>query len=121
MSTHYSDPRRESDPYALPDVWVTQLTAEEVAQGMEDEYYEFSRRTKFRIASMSPRVQRDMIDAMIEELGIKGGWCWYYCQIGCMPDSGPYGPFDTEAEAIADMRSQQDFDDSDGDGDSDDE
>jgi hypothetical protein len=109
MSQHYSDPSRESDPHALPDVWVTQLTAEEIAGNMEDEIYDYMKRPEFRLASMNTRTRDKMIETMIEELEIKGGWCWYYCMPGCMPDSGPYGPFTTRAEAIADMYAQQDW------------
>jgi hypothetical protein len=29
------------------------------------------------------------------------GWYFWYCFPGCLPDSEPFGPYDTEAEAIA--------------------
>ena len=29
------------------------------------------------------------------------GWYWWLCFPGCLPDSDAVGPFDTEAEAIA--------------------
>ncbi|MFA5752743.1 MAG: hypothetical protein WC910_06730 [Bacteroidales bacterium] len=32
------------------------------------------------------------------------GWYWWYCTPGYMPDGEPSGPFDTEEEAIADAR-----------------
>lgn len=32
------------------------------------------------------------------------GWYWWACFPGCMPDSGPSGPYATEAEALADAR-----------------
>jgi hypothetical protein len=32
----------------------------------------------------------------------KAGWYWWSCFPGCLPDSEPMGPFETEAEAIAD-------------------
>lgn len=35
------------------------------------------------------------------------GWYWWPCFPGCMPDSDtPNGPFDTEAEAIADAQEE---------------
>ncbi len=34
------------------------------------------------------------------------GWYWWYCFPGCLPDGEPNGPFDTEAEAIADAQSE---------------
>jgi hypothetical protein len=36
------------------------------------------------------------------------GWYWWACFPGCMPDSDPHGPFDTEAEATADARNSED-------------
>lgn len=38
----------------------------------------------------------------------KAGWYWWYCLPGCMPDSDPFGPFDTWQEAEADARSMED-------------
>jgi hypothetical protein len=32
------------------------------------------------------------------------GWYWWPCSPGCLPDGEPVGPFDTEAEALADAR-----------------
>lgn len=32
------------------------------------------------------------------------GWYWWACVPGCLPDSEPYGPFATEAEALANAR-----------------
>jgi len=65
MSKIYSDPRRESDPHALPDVEVFPHTA----YGMED-----------------------------------AGWYYWFCLPGCLPDSDPFGPFETEAATIADAQ-----------------
>lgn len=30
----------------------------------------------------------------------EAGWYYWTCLPGCTPDSDPYGPFDTEAEAL---------------------
>jgi hypothetical protein len=30
------------------------------------------------------------------------GWYWWACWPGCLPDGEPNGPFNSEAEAIAD-------------------
>jgi hypothetical protein len=59
MTMYYSNPERESDPHALPDLEVFQLPG-------------------------------------------KKGWYWWVCFPGCLPDSEPQGPFDTEKEALAD-------------------
>lgn len=34
------------------------------------------------------------------------GWYYWFCFPGCMPDSDPIGPFDTEEEAIADAQEE---------------
>lgn len=35
------------------------------------------------------------------------GWYWWSCFPGCLPDDDPFGPFETEAEAIADAQETQ--------------
>lgn len=39
------------------------------------------------------------------------GWYWQACLPGCLPDGEAMGPFDTEAEALADAREGMDADD----------
>lgn len=34
----------------------------------------------------------------------RAGWYYWHCFPGCLPDSEPIGPFDTEGEAMADAR-----------------
>jgi hypothetical protein len=67
MSQAYSDPKRETDPYSLPDVEVFYLTSSETKEDAK-------------------------------------GWYYCYCFPGCLPDSDPVGPFDTEEAALADLR-----------------
>lgn len=69
MSQVYSNPKRESDPYSLPDVETFYVSQDDT------EYVPF-----------------------------EIGWYWQFCFPGCLPDSDPVGPFDTEAEAIADAQ-----------------
>ena len=43
------------------------------------------------------------------ELGVNDeynapGWYYWFCFPGCLPDSDPFGPFETEADAIAQAR-----------------
>lgn len=66
MTQVYSDPTRESDPHALPNI--------EVFKNLEPADFAGE------------------------------GWYWWPCFPGCLPDGDPVGPFDTEAEAIADAR-----------------
>ena len=78
MSQYYSDESREDDAYSLPDVEIF--------------YHE----------------QGDYPDSETWEDGDgeerPTGYYFWYCFPGCMPDSDPVGPFDTEEEAIAAMR-----------------
>lgn len=100
----YFDPDRESDPYALPDGEVFELTAREAAELDGELVYEYSKRHEFRLANMNSKMCNAMLDAIIEEQGIKGGWFWWACFPGCLPDSDPIGPFDSAQAAIDDAR-----------------
>ena len=73
----YTDPERESDPHALPDAEVFHVTADEI--------------------------QRDQW-ADDDGTPYEPGFYWWSCFPGCLPDSDPFGPFDTEQEAIDDAR-----------------
>jgi hypothetical protein len=100
----YTDPTRESETYALPDARVYELTAREVAELDEDTIRSYMRRREFRLAAMSDRVRDAMFDAMIEDNGITGGWFFDYCLPGCLPDSQPFGPYESRDAAIAAAR-----------------
>jgi hypothetical protein len=99
MAQVYSDPTRESDEHALPDVEVFQLTANEVAALDEEMVDEYCRRPEFRLAAWNSRDCQAMLSTMVEEQGITGGWFYWYCFPGCLPDSEPIGPFSSYAEA----------------------
>jgi hypothetical protein len=74
VTHYYSDPSRENDPHALPDLEVFYAVAGEV-HGPNDDGEES-----------------------------EAGWYWWACFPGCVPDSDAYGPFKTEAEALEDAR-----------------
>jgi hypothetical protein len=76
----YSNPDREHDTYALPDIEIFYLTAEDGKDFPVD----------------------DDGDPMLP------GWYWWTCFPGCMPDSSPFGPFETEDEALSDARDNYD-------------
>lgn len=82
MSQHYSDPSRESDPHALPDVEVFYVGLSNV-----DEYF--------------PECDSDGGDLV--------GWYWQACFPGCLPDGEPMGPFPTKAEALADAQEGSEY------------
>lgn len=104
MPQAYSNPERETDEHALPDLELFQLTAREVAEQDEDMVYEYMKRYEFRQASMNSKTREAMFDAMIEEEDIIGGWFYWYCFPGCMPDSLATGPFASYKEALADAQ-----------------
>ena len=80
MTQVYSDPTRENDPYALPDIEVFALSE------LEASYNRHS-------------IQETDCDSC---LGLtEAGWYWWPCFLGCLPDGEPNGPFDSEEEAIA--------------------
>ena len=115
----YSDPKRASNPYSLPDVEVFQLTAQEAASQDEDLVWEYMKRKEFRFAGFKSRDRDAMLDAMVEEEGITGGWYWWTCLPGCVPDSSAFGPFDTQVEALADAQENSDGEEEDEDEDED--
>lgn len=76
----YSDPRRENDPHALPDLEVWEIRASDPI-----DVREYSRE-----------------DGETEILS--AGWYYWFCFPGCMPDSDLSGPFDSYDAALADAR-----------------
>lgn len=74
----YSSPKRESDPYSLPDVEIFEITSTVHLDGNLD----------------------------AEDSTLYPGWYWQSCFPGCLPDSDPIGPFETEEAALADAQSE---------------
>lgn len=75
MTQAYSNPKREEDQYALPDVEVFYMSTKDIKDlGQDGDLYT----TK--------------------------GWYWWTCLPGCLPDSEPSGPFDTEEDALQDAQ-----------------
>jgi hypothetical protein len=105
MSQHYSNPKRESDAHALPDIQIFELTAREAAEQDEDMVYEYMKRHEFRLASMNSKIREKMFDVMIEQNGITGGWYWWACFPGRLPNGPANGPFATHAKALVDAQS----------------
>ena len=84
----YSDPKRESDPHALPDIEVWQHTTFE-----GDDFRE------------CPGQTGEYLDTHADEHGPDcDGWYWQSCLPGCLPDGEPSEPFASRAEALADAR-----------------
>ena len=88
MSRQYSDPTRESDLCALPDVEVFYVEAHEFDPGWSggDTWLAELWRENDNSSDGLP------------------GWYYWACFPGCLPDSDPIGPFASEDAAIEDMR-----------------
>lgn len=78
----YSDPEYESDSNALPnfEVW----------------YVSQSEAPTFAVTWCDLDDKFNPADYV--------GWYYWACFPGCLPDSDPVGPFETEDAAIADLR-----------------
>lgn len=96
----YSNPSLASDPFTLPNVEVFQLTAREAVELDADLLDEYTHRYEYRLASMSSRVRDEMIDAIISDHAIDGGWYYWYCLPGCLPDSDAIGPYQSAQDAL---------------------
>lgn len=98
----YSDPDRATDPWSLPDVEVFFIGRSDVTPDSvfwpEDE------------TDLDPDEDIDRYSDIQLEFE---GWYWWSCFPGCLPDSEPFGPFETEAEALADAQDIDGFDDPD--------
>lgn len=100
----YSRQDRETDPHALPDVEVYQLTAEEVVQLDSDLMWDAAKR--FPLATMNSQEREKAIAWAVEQSGAESGWYYHYCFPGCLPDSEPMGPYKTQAEALEACREE---------------
>lgn len=79
MTQHYHDETSANDPHTLPNI-----------------------ETFFRTGAAN------LADGWCNEDGESWGegWYWWSCFPGCLPDSEPFGPFPTEAAALADAREE---------------
>ncbi len=83
----YSNPEREQDEYALPDVEVF--------------HHEHAKR---ELCALNAGHKAELYGECITDdegdcLGT--GWYWWTCSPGCLPDSEAMGPFKTREEALA--------------------
>lgn len=84
MPYHYTDPTRESDPNALPDVEV------------------FHYEPGIGSGNLSPPEFRQLSPVNLDAEG--SGWFYAFGFPGRLWDGDPTGPFETEAEALAAAR-----------------
>jgi len=102
----YSDPTREEDPFALPDVEVFYVSAQDFLEAEPNTWMrEGLDAAMENIEYNSARVGAEIGATLLAADQCKG-WYYWFCFPGCLPDSEPYGPFETEEEAIADAQGQ---------------
>ena len=93
MPQAYSDPTRADDPHALPNVETFYMDVREFVEAGVDTWMHQ------RTIELDPSPFSNLTDCSSLE-----GWYWWSCFPGCLPDSEPMGPFDTETEALADAQ-----------------
>jgi hypothetical protein len=98
----YSNPKRAKDPHALPDLEIFWLSAAEQVQQDEDLMWEASK--QFPLASMNSEEREKAISWAMEKSGARGGWFWWTCFPGCLPDGPAIGPFKSSKSALRDAR-----------------
>ena len=92
MSRHYSDPKRAGETWALPNVEVFEVTAQEFWSAF--------------VADDSTWLAQTMSEAIdvgfdaVEAARDLAGWYYWYCFPGCLPDSEPCGPYASETDAV---------------------
>lgn len=102
MSQHYTDEKRASDKWSLPDV--------ETFSGFTRECDECGFST-LEASDCYGNANDDCPECGAKRAFLRAGsgWYYWYCLPGCMPDSDPIGPFATHAEALADARGGMEF------------
>jgi hypothetical protein len=86
----YSDPKRETDAHALPDIEVF--------------HHEHAKR---ELCALNAGHKAEMYgECITDDEGdcLGSGWYWWSCFPGCLPDGEASGPFETRELALADAR-----------------
>ncbi len=90
----YSNPAREHEPHALPDVETFYLSFVQFLAADDDSW----------MAEYMNDDGQTLSEDMHQRAKDLEGWYWWTCFPGCMPDSDPNGPFGTEASALEDAQ-----------------
>ena len=108
MAQAYSNPKRENDPHALPDleVWQDEVWQVECRCGE----YEIPEPVCLSDVECPSCERKPLSVGGISDANgkPKRGWFYWFCFPGCMPDSDMHGPFESQAEALADARDGMD-------------
>lgn len=118
----YSNPKKASDPWALPDlsimeerVWaVTCRCGDSLIPWPQDLTHTVDPDTGEEItACYCPSCGKPAPAKPDGPNGGRTGYFWSYCFPGCLPDSDWFGPFDTAEEALSNARENADYEEED--------
>jgi hypothetical protein len=93
----YSDADREDDPMALPDLEVFRASVIDCPTCAERYQYEPA-------GGVTVPDKCSACGESMKDEPIQSGWFYWYCFPGCLPDSEPYGPFESKEDALAEAR-----------------
>ena len=93
----YSDPSRESDPHALPNVEVWDSHYVECPECSNIVLYNNAR------SAACPACERVFAVSGKDPVG----WFYWFCFPGCLPDGDLNGPYDTRELALADAQDSE--------------
>jgi len=99
MAQAYSNPKREPDPWALPDieVWEDHISEVYCRCGV----CEVPRSHADALGPSEPfRCPSCERPADSIKHTKRTGWFYWYCFPGCLPDSDCFGPYDSEEAAL---------------------
>ncbi len=101
MAQHYSDERRESEETALPDVETFEANYGECPDCGSVVFFDHFTAEDGRLMGRCRECRDDDEDRTTDATELnKSGWWFWFCFPGCLPDSEPEGPYQTEAEAL---------------------
>ena len=100
MPMHYMNPDDASNPNRLPNIETFQAVYGECPECGVQVTEIAAPTADTRKACPTYECQMDEVSVALEQFG----WFYWFCLPGCMPDSEPIGPFDTEEAALEHAR-----------------
>jgi hypothetical protein len=101
MTQAYSDPSRELEPYALPDIELFYVAESEFITAKKDswEYYFICNDHDLEEGSVPSQKEKKVSSENLS------GFYYWFCFPGCMPETEyPFGPFTSEKNALDDAQ-----------------
>lgn len=86
MTLHYLDPNDAEDPFRVPYLEIFYMDQEEINKLVQED------------GEASPFADD-------EGTPLPAGWYYWIAMPGCLPEGDPYGPYESENEALQEARS----------------